>query len=79
MKVLTDLTAQIADADWREARGIVSMVCDEPQPGFLRLVSLGAEGVIIRHGHTAVGVPLSELLRLAEQAEPAMQPPAPEA
>lgn len=75
MYVLTHLTANKTQAPFNEPRGIVQVVADEPSPGFIRKVSLGAGGLVISHGENKVAIPLAELLALAEKHEPALAAP----
>ena len=50
---------------------IIRALQDEPRPGFLRTISIGEQGVMVhRGGELAVCIPLQELVRLAEEAEP---------
>ena len=75
MITLTNLTAEIDYAsEFRESRGILHTVHDEPVPGFFRRASLGASGLVLRRGNDAVGIPMAELWTLAEQHEPALKP-----
>jgi hypothetical protein len=78
MKILTQLNHPVVtDGDWKEPRGIISTVCDEPVKGFFRKVELGEAGVTVRRGGVAVGIPLAEIIKLAVQAEPKLLPPNP--
>lgn len=52
----------------------VSVVSDEPRPGFIRQVSLGPEGLSVHRVDCGVLLPLGELLRLAEELEPRLKP-----
>lgn len=75
MKILTQLSATSTDGTFTESRGILQSVQDEPKPGFFRLVSLGGDGVQIRHADKVVAIPLSELLTLVQTHEPGLIPP----
>jgi hypothetical protein len=78
VKIIADLSKTKITAiagDWQEPRGVVAQVCDEPVKGFLRKVQLGEAGVTIRQGKAVVGIPLAQLLKLAEAVEPALLPP----
>ena len=74
MKLLTQLSAQVIEATWSEPRGIVTAVHDEPAPGFFRSITLGAGGVLVTRGNASVGIPLAEILALAEKQEPSLKP-----
>jgi hypothetical protein len=77
MNVITNLSGTAAQAPWDEPRGIVSSVYNEPARGFIRQINLGAAGLQIKGGGKVIGIPLAEILRLAESIEPAMAPPVP--
>ncbi len=77
MKQITHLIAEAVDAPWHEPRGILTAICDEPVPGFLRTVSLGEAGLIIKHGDAQVGIPLADIIRAAAAADPRLLPPPP--
>jgi hypothetical protein len=67
MITLHNLTsaASVVD-DWIEPRGVLSAVVAEVAPGRFVNVTLGAAGVVIGRGEAAVGIPLAELLQLAD-------------
>jgi len=75
MILLTNLTAEAGEATWVEPRGILQSVHDEPVTGFFRNATLGAAGVVLKRGDRSVGIPLAELFKLAEAADPAFVPP----
>lgn len=75
MIILTHLKATPAAGEIQEPRGILTTLYDEPVPGFIRHVKLGSAGLVIRTGLATVAIPLPELLRLAEEADPALAPP----
>ena len=74
MLQITKLTGTAAEATWTEPYGITSGVHNEPAPGFIRIIELGSAGVTVRNGSNKVGIPMAEILRLAEQAIPALAP-----
>lgn len=75
MKQLTELSATASEAEWREPRGVIQTIHDEPVKGFFRRITLGAAGLVIRCKAGEVGIPLDALLKLAEQHEPKLRPP----
>jgi hypothetical protein len=72
MKTITNLTGTVGESQWTEPYGISSSVHDERVPGAIRAVQLGSAGVTVRLGATVVGIPLEEILKLAESMEPAL-------
>jgi hypothetical protein len=74
MKIYQSLSGVAVEGQWQEPLGIRAAMHDEPQPGFIRLVSLGPRGLSVKGQGKAVAFPLSELMKLAEQAEPALKP-----
>jgi len=72
MKIITNLSGTAADGDWNEPHGVVSAVCDEPEPGMIRQIRLGAGGLTMRRGGLEVGIPLAELVKLCVSVEPSL-------
>jgi len=77
MIILNRLKATAAEGTWTEPRGSLQAIHDEPVKGFFRQVTLGAGGLLVKRGDAVVGIPMDELLRLAELADPRLQPPKP--
>lgn len=78
MKVLKGLTAGKATAAKSGPVTGSAWVCDEPVKGVLRRVVLTAGGVVVERPVASgerlqVMIPIAEVLRLAEEAEPAMK------
>lgn len=70
MKVIHALKGSVSQHSfWQEPRGVVSCVHAEIEPGCMLHVSLGEAGVTIVHGDHRVGIPLCEILKLAQQVE----------
>jgi hypothetical protein len=76
MKIITRLSSEtVSDIPTNLPSQLISAAMDEPKPGFLRAVQLTGAGVFVRHGgHAAVLIPMEEILRLAEAAEPNLRP-----
>jgi hypothetical protein len=68
--VLTQLTAaKVTQQDYADA-GVRQTIHHSPQRGINRQVSLGPSGVTIARGNAVVAIPIDELLRIADAAEP---------
>ena len=76
MRVLSELQlGDVVEVDVPNLGDFDRVVCDEPVPGFLRKVALSADGVTIHRGReAAVRIPLAELMKIAEAAQPALRP-----
>ena len=72
--LLKNLTAVHEQGEWEEQRGQVSCIQKEVAPGCMVYVSLGAAGVQVFHGKTAVGIPLDAIVALAQKHEPGLNP-----
>lgn len=70
MITLQNLSGAPVEAEWKEPRGILSQVYNEPKPGVIRKVSLGEGGLLFQRGNLRLGIPLAELLALAEKHLP---------
>ena len=81
MKILTQLSATLTEAEFIEPRGVLQVVHAEPKPGIHVQISLGGGGLIIRRRDAKVGIPLAALLQLAGEhcPEAAGLPPNPAA
>lgn len=69
MKLLTNLTGETTEQNWNEPRGILQSVHDEPKPGLIRRMTLGAGGLMFNRGNIKVGIPMADLIALFEKAE----------
>ncbi len=79
MIALQKLTAVPApDAPpFKEPRGITSAVHFELRPGSFIHITLGAEGILLRHADAGIAIPLHELINLAVAHDPRLiLPPA---
>ena len=70
MITIKKLSGTVEDAAWNEPRGVLQSIYDEPAPGVIRRVSLGEAGLILQRGDKCCGIPLSDLIALAEQHLP---------
>ncbi len=78
MKTLTGLTAQsVTDTGFQLGGGHHATVIDEPTPGLARVVRMSPAGLLFERGSACVAIPMSDLLRLAESAEPGFRWPVP--
>lgn len=74
MILLSSFTASAAPGQLPASRGNIQSVHYEVGPGQFIHIALNAAGLVIRHGDTAVGLPLPELVKLAQEHEPAFLP-----
>lgn len=77
MKLLADLSATLSEGEYVEPRDNVTVLHDEPVPGFFRRITLGAAGLVVSVGNEKLAVPLAEILKLAEQHHEGLRPPTP--
>lgn len=73
MKIVSLKVAGIDEAPAAAQSGVRQVVADEPEPGFIRKITLGPEGVMICRGDIAVLVPLSGLISVALEVEPGLR------
>jgi|DewCreStandDraft_4_1066084.scaffolds.fasta_scaffold126237_2 hypothetical protein len=73
MKIVSLKVAGIEETPAAAPAGPRQVVADEPEPGFIRKITLGPEGLMICRGEVAVLVPLSGLISVALEAEPALR------
>jgi hypothetical protein len=78
MTILTELNATAQAGEIHENRGILQQVQDEPVRGFFRIVKLGGSALYMQRGERVVAIPRAELFKLAEAADAAFLPPAPQ-
>lgn len=75
MKTIISLSGCVGpDREHFDPRGVVRTIADEPKRGFFRALSLGGAGLVARQGRCEIMIPLDELWRLIERAEPAFVP-----
>lgn len=74
MMVIRNLVGQATEAPWTEPRGVLQSVHHEVAPGCFLFLTLGAGGLVVSNGTESVGVPLSDLVALAQQHQPAFVP-----
>jgi len=77
MKIVTLRVDGVEEVAMVSPVGGIAWLASAPAPGVLRRVSLTAEGVLVQRGTDAgvpmqVRIPLSEILRVAEAAEPGL-------
>jgi hypothetical protein len=73
MKVLSDLAAGgVTETEARPAGGGIAWVSSEPRAGLIRRVTLSPAGVWVERAGAGVLVPLEELMRVCEAAEPVL-------
>lgn len=76
MKTLTQLKGTLAETDYRESRGILQAVHNEPVKGFFRKATLGGSGLVLSvAGKPAIAIPLDEIFKLAETHAPELCAP----
>jgi hypothetical protein len=75
MTVLRNLTGR-STCETPAVSGGAFAVHDEPVPGFIRQMRMGCTGLLMMSRGTHVFVPIEELWKLAESAEPNFRPPA---
>ena len=73
MKIVSLKVAGIEETPAAAPAGPRQVVADEPEPGFIRKITLGPEGLMICRGEVAVLVPLSGLIGVAVEAEPGLR------
>jgi hypothetical protein len=74
MKILSNLTATTTEGDWTEPLGVRAAIHDEPVKGFIRQMQVGPSGICILGAGASVAIPIAELFRAAELAEPRLKP-----
>jgi hypothetical protein len=74
MQIITILSSKATSAPDLAPHAATTFLASEPVPGFIRKVRLSEHGLTVSHGSASVLIPLSEILHLAETAEPALLP-----
>lgn len=72
---LTNLQATPVKGDYTDAGGVRQTINHSPAHGIIRQISIGPSGILIRRGKVVVALPMDELLKAAEAAEPALAAP----
>ena len=79
-KLITNLTAMLAEGDHHEPHGTLQHVAHFPHEGCICQLKLGAAGLQYQRGEHHVAIPIAELINLFETlhppfAEPPVVPP----